>query len=889
MDPDGNEVNTASPSPPGVEGAVILTSEVDTKGNTVRSLSPRARLEAMKAADTVARSKELDSHSTYNSDGTRMLESWGPLHKVRLESGETVEARAHTTVEYDKDFVLKEGEVAPNLPTKETSGAAIAGKADADVQVTQTVYDWNLRKPTETIVDPGEGSHLNLITKTVYNSAGQVIEERQPSNTAGGTAGTTKTEYFSAQEQTPTHECDNKPAWAGLPCMTQPAAAPSPAGSRPQMPWTWFTKYTSLDEPEEVQEKTSGTLKRTTMLTYDSAGRPTKTKVTGEGTSVPAIETTYNSETGRPVSQQFHCEAPESCTGFDTQQVTTTYDKLGRPVEYLDADGNKSKVTYDFMSRPVSVSDGKGTQEPTYDEKTGVVTKLVDSAAGTFTATYNADGQMTEQILPNGLAQQITYDPAGSPVALAYKKISGCETGCTWLSFSRESSIAGQVLKQESTLSSQEYTYDKAGRLTLAKDTEGGKCTTRAYAFEGTAGKDSNRTAKTTRAPKENGACDTTSTGTKQSYEYDTADRLIGSGVEYDGLGRITSLPSAYSGGGTLTTSYYVNDLTRSQTQDGLTNTYELDSALRQRKSTQSGTKSGTQIYHYAGGSDSPAWTDEGESKWSRNIGALGGSLGAIQKSSGEITFQLADLHGDIVGIAESSPSATKLKSTQQFDEFGNPKQSNTAKYGWLGSKSRRTELPSGVIQMGKRSYIPALGRFLSPDPVKGGSANAYDYANQDPVNQFDLNGECVRINNGNGKCGKSCKNHGRACATTAQEERRLRRVSGVSRRLGREHHFKPFIIHAGTKTTGSVLDQLANQIPGNAASELKGFINGLLEGKTPQDAAAGAAADWGHDGCLRGAVQAKENKPRWAGGPGVVEAYYLATFCALGASGWSP
>ena len=45
------------------------------------------------------------------------------------------------------------------------------------------------------------------------------------------------------------------------------------------------------------------------------------------------------------------------------------------------------------------------------------------------------------------------------------------------------------------------------------------------------------------------------------------------------------------------------------------------------------------------------------------------------------------------------------------------------------------------MIQMGVRSYVPAIGRFLSTDPVQGGSANAYDYANADPVNGFDLTG----------------------------------------------------------------------------------------------------------------------------------------------------
>ena len=42
---------------------------------------------------------------------------------------------------------------------------------------------------------------------------------------------------------------------------------------------------------------------------------------------------------------------------------------------------------------------------------------------------------------------------------------------------------------------------------------------------------------------------------------------------------------------------------------------------------------------------------------------------------------------------------------------------------------------------MGARPYDPSLGRFLSVDPIEGGSLNPYDYANQDPLNGYDLDG----------------------------------------------------------------------------------------------------------------------------------------------------
>jgi len=206
-------------------------------------------------------------------------------------------------------------------------------------------------------------------------------------------------------------------------------------------------------------------------------------------------------------------------------------------------------------------------------------------------------------------------------------------------------------------------------------------------------------------------------------------------------------------------------------TQDGRTTTYTLDVGGQRLRSwtDNNGTATTTKQHHYDGDGDSPAWTDEGNSQYTRVVSSLGGDVTAIRGTDGTVEFQLANLHGDIAATtAADLTTQPGLLTTSDTTEYGTPRDTTTIgtrRYGWLGAKQRAGDTPSGVTLMGVRLNNPATGRFLTVDPVYGGSANDYDYCNGDPINCTDLDGRQMckdcggpgGVAAGGSRCGRSC------------------------------------------------------------------------------------------------------------------------------------
>lgn len=114
-----------------------------------------------------------------------------------------------------------------------------------------------------------------------------------------------------------------------------------------------------------------------------------------------------------------------------------------------------------------------------------------------------------------------------------------------------------------------------------------------------------------------------------------------------------------------------------------------------------------------------------------------GGLLTSMRTGGGNFYYLLDGL-GSVAALSDSSGNTVATYSYEPFGKLKSSTGSVANPYRFLGSVGVYLDVATGLHKMGTRYYDPALGRFTQPGSISGGSANAYDYANQDPITQTD-------------------------------------------------------------------------------------------------------------------------------------------------------
>ena len=678
----------------------------------------------------------------------------------------------------------------------------------ADVRTTSTEYDWTLGLPTKVTVAVAGGAPI--VRTTTYDTLGRVSTATMPKDAAAGatsTTGVTTTSYYGDSSCSTAPSAALAKVWGGWTCATGPAGAitGAPAGSATTLP-SVSSQYGRTGVATKVVETSgSGTsaMVRTTTTGYDAADRIHAVTVAGTG---PGWSSGTGSSMSRTTSYTDAGDVDKVTDPGTGKSITSVTDALGRALSTTDASGLTTTTGYDALDRVVT-STQSGTiagasrsyaTTSTYDPTTGQLTGGSDTIAGPSTATYDLEGALVRQswagAAGGALVETTLSDTVGTLVRKWWARGSTVLVENT-VAENGHSQVVTDALTMPTLATTvagsartRRYGYDGEGRLTSTADTRRAipagaaagtaatqQCQVRAWAFD----VNSNRVGEAASTPT-SGACANTGYATPATtgagattHGYDSADQITdttgGVATRYDAFGRTTQLGATTAGSPATasnpvkaaTVGYTVTDMAASQTlytgtaASGAveaTQAWTLD-PTGTRFATSAITAAGstsTKTFRYDDSSDSPALIDEGNGTTTRPVADLAGSMSATTTidTAGKvgITWQLANIHGDVVATLANTTTASPAP-LPDADEYGKalnaaPTGATTPeRYAWLGAKQRSAQNITGLVMMGVRLYNATTGRFLSTDPVLGGNSNAYNYPT-DPVNSYDLDGQ---------------------------------------------------------------------------------------------------------------------------------------------------
>ncbi|MGQ4354915.1 RHS repeat-associated core domain-containing protein [Streptomyces drozdowiczii] len=464
-----------------------------------------------------------------------------------------------------------------------------------------------------------------------------------------------------------------------------------------------------------------------TTITYDYAGRPDVVK-DGRGIQTVYVyddrdRVTKVSSTNATVQYAYDDDGNMTWRKDATGETDYAYDTLSREIFRSLQDDSEATLAYTAAGDLDTYTDPMGATHYTYDDA-GRLESLKDPAGRTTTYTYNNNDKRTHTNYPGGTVQKVTLDEDGKPTAikttngsatlvdLAYTYTTGAGDPGTKI-YSRTDAAAGRKTV---------YTYDSAGRLSYAKETNtssGARTASWLYCFD----KAGNLTHQDTTAT----SCPTTLT-----YGYDDASELESksgstTGWTYDKAGNETSAAPA---GGTARTGESWSDYNQLTSITAGGTAYQAKHA---GTTNDERTKLGDTWFHHTQlglASTTTGSTDTGF------VREPGGTLNSMTRS-GKSYYYLTDATGNILGAVDQAGTRTHTYAyTPTGTTRTTPTETVPQPYRFAGAYNDST----GLYKMGARYYDPTLGRFTQPDP-SGQETNTYLYATGDPINHTDPSG----------------------------------------------------------------------------------------------------------------------------------------------------
>jgi RHS repeat-associated protein len=433
-------------------------------------------------------------------------------------------------------------------------------------------------------------------------------------------------------------------------------------------------------------------------------------------------------------------------------QLQFIYDKVGNLKQSIDGTSNTTNIyNYDEIYQLTDTQMGNVNFHYDYDVY-GDLTKRQERVNGLQTATveyqYDKNHQLkklnqsglgvTAQVMEFGYDRlnqltNISRVTANSDGALVtdyqYNQVGLLKDINNYF-------VKPTVFNPTTTISNYHYDYDAGNRLTLKSGTDGNS----AIDY----GKD-NQLKSVDNSNRADEAYNFNALGIRNNWSTVTGDsrQILNDGkyeYKYDDEGNLTRKEELATGKITTYEWDYRNRLSK-VISVGQQVQYQYDAEDRRIGKAIDGVTKEKYIYD---GQDIALVVNTAGTITERYLYGAGVDNMLSKEANGQVIWSLGDRQGSVVDLVNEQGAVV---NHFVYDSFGNRTSSTAAdfRFGYTG---RELDVETGLYYYRARYYDPAVGRFVSEDPIgfSAGDTNLYRYVGNNATNYTDPSGEVVPL-----------------------------------------------------------------------------------------------------------------------------------------------